>query len=195
MSVIERFIEIPIVGSLLLLPVIPWLYAAYRGTPQVLAHIFKWSRSHRAAFALAIVFLVGVGGNQIIDIATENVEVIDPKKDHEATYKQNAKTPQTLAGAEHIIGTRSEYAREYFDRHRMFIRIDRAAACGALLLLVSMFACQLHAKLQIPVILYVCVLIAAVAFGAAYYTEVDSFWATVVNLHEAGLAQPLPDKP
>ena len=194
MSVIERFLEIPIVGALLLLPLIPWLYIQHTGTPEVLATILQWSRSRRAALGLAVVFVLGVAGNQLVDVVT-GISIIDPKTKHENQYRPAQGAPNTLEGAEHVIGTRSDYSRTYFERHRMFMRIDRAAAVGALLLILSMLVFRLHSKTRVPPLLYAGVVVAALAFGTAYYTEANSFWKKVVLLEQSGLAQPLPQRP
>jgi hypothetical protein len=194
MSVVERFVEIPVIGALLLLPIVPWLYAAKAGTPQVLASILSWSRSRRAILALAVVFVLGVVGNQLIDIPVEGVAFVSPKDEYEAEYCPAPDSPPTLEGAEHVIATRSEYAREYFDRHRMFSRIDRAAATGMFLLLLSVVAYQLRVKRRVPFFVHMLIVITVSAFGWAYYTETESLWRMVIKLEQAGLASPLPDK-
>jgi hypothetical protein len=98
---------------------------------------------HLAAAILAVAFVVGVVGNQVIDTAVDDEMVSDVKR-YQDLYKcwhqqhPNDHVAPTLKTAEFDVATRYEFARAYLRRHGAIVRIIRAAAVGLALLLASM---------------------------------------------------------
>jgi len=142
----EEFLELPLVGILLLSAVTPILLATPSGHKVWIyrngSRRDRISLPHLAASLLFIEFAVGIVGNQVIDavIHDDDVPSVD---DYEELYKrwrrmQTAPVAPTLKTAEFHIAEKNEFARSYLRRHRVIVRVIRASAAALALLMLSM---------------------------------------------------------
>lgn len=188
---IDNFLEIQVVGFLMLLAISPALnlsttFRTRRGFCPLFDNIK--TESAKAILLLIFAFSVGIASNRLVDelFDTLNVEgreeyqyknpvatrslrecfkvVIQPSRElqferpsvnancigkyggkfNEWLLGKNDPTKlETIKLAEYYVSDHSETARDYFERHKSFMRVLRGAACASLLLLLTMAIYQL----------------------------------------------------
>ena len=186
MPALERFIEIPVIGVLLLLPLLPWI------RPQLsisnTARTATWLQQRRELVGALVFFalVVGILGNQLIDAAIDKWD-LDPKKKWKEKFKPTA-TLKNIDVAEYVLADRSEHARAYITRHRAFMRIDRAGVVAMALLAVSFVAARIvkhRVRESSTWIIAATMLLFAWAFCLAYRTESEQYWEKISTLAES----------
>ncbi len=173
MFAIENFIEIQVVGFLLLIALSPLLnlvspaIRVKEGFCPIIEDISD--KSAKTIFLIVLAFCVGVAGNRLIDDLIDEVKLQgdetyskrfetwakeSPKPETPARPEVNIKTgeftnpaepkrPPSLKLAEYTVAKDNEYARSYFERHKSLMRVLRGAAFASLLLLLSMLVYRL----------------------------------------------------
>ena len=157
-----QFIEIPVIGLLLLFGISPLLILAVQewrskdGFCPPLARIAELpDQGAGVALLVVLAFVVGMVGNQLLDFAVDDEWTIG-FHDYEELYadwREEKKPPHldeipTLKVAEHHVAQDNEYTRAYLARHKSFVRVMRAAAGAAILLLISMTIYEIAARNQ-----------------------------------------------
>jgi len=106
------------------------------------------SKSATAVLILVIAFTIGVAGNRLIDDFIDEVIHKEGKESFKEPYQnwalQNNSKEKTLKNAEFALANAkdAEYTRNYFERHKLFMRILRGAAAACVLLMLSMLIYQ-----------------------------------------------------
>ena len=153
----EEFVEVPVIGLMLLLGMLPLLLGSHRllkkGVRVRIASPIggELSLPHLAALAVVVAFIVGLVGNQVIDAVVEDdiVPDVDRYEHMYKTWRRSVAEPKlapTLKTAEFQLADNSEYARTYLRRHRAIIRVIRAAVAGLMLLLINMAVYELERR-------------------------------------------------
>jgi hypothetical protein len=175
---IENYLEIQIVGILLLLALTPLLNIF---VPSKVVNDARFcpmladlggSNSVKFILVLVIAFVIGAAGNRLIDDFIDDMLGIEGKEKYAQDYKawaeknyntsstannnqltaNNNPPPKTLKVAEFELGNKkdAEMNRNYFERHKFLMRILRGTAFSALLFMISVIAyCLLSAKLNL----------------------------------------------
>jgi hypothetical protein len=144
---------------------------------------------------LLLAFVVGAVGNQVLDVVVHDTWTPGYPDYHElyvAWSAQNGKViahAATLKIAEHDVGNGShEYSRAYLLRHKSLIRVMRAAAASALLLLLAMTGyegARRISKWQVQRYATWHFLLVLVALGVltfTYFSELSDFQKKVFEL-------------
>ena len=156
----NQFIEVPVIGLLLLFGIAPLLILAVQkwreetGFCPPLARIAALSeKGAGVALLVVLAFVVGMIGNQVLDAVIDDEWTIG-FDDYESLYAKwrEEKKPHhldevpTLKIAEHHVAKDNEYTRAYLARHKSFVRVMRAAAGAAVLLLITMAIYEIAAR-------------------------------------------------
>lgn len=149
---IESLIEIQIVGILLLIAISPLLnllspsLREQKGFCPFIENIPD--KSAKAIIILIMAFIIGVAGNRLIDDFIADVLYLEGREQHkkdESDFKkwavQNKKLEIKLA--EYYVSDNSQTAKNYFERHKILMRILRGAAFASFLMLLSMLIYQI----------------------------------------------------
>jgi hypothetical protein len=142
---IKDFIEIQVIGFLLLLGVLPLIILfnpSLRNKDGFFAQLDEISdKTTKAVFLIVLAFSLGVAANRIFDDALDPLG-IDPGSQYKTDFKtwaeSNKSNVTSLKKAELALSERSEVERGWLERHKLFDRIDRGAFISFILLLVSM---------------------------------------------------------
>ena len=180
---IERFVEVPLIGMLLLASFVPLAALAW-GPARLVRRSLLYGRRHEVAAAvIASAFVIGVIGNQLIDHVIDRFQ-LDPKYNLPQIVESQGFTIK-LSAAEYLVASRNDYARAYFERHRIFMRVERAAATSAAFtFMTSLPYCvwRFRTGARRTVLWLVVCLAVAIACWCAFATESKSFWERVALL-------------
>lgn len=199
MFAIENFIEIQVVGFLLLIAISPLLNIiapSLRGKDGFCPILEDVSdKSAKAVLIIVMAFCVGIAGNRLIDDVIGS-DFIGQEGDE--TYKEGFKNwasgypykLQSLKLAEFHVGGENEYARGYYERHKSFMRVLRGSAAASLLLLLFMSAYELartSKKLELcrryPMAYFVIAATLFIIFSLAYRQESTHYYRRVCELY------------
>ncbi len=176
----ERFIEMPVIGAMLLLSLFPILAIKHRFSGAYRRFLRMLRTPARVGVLVGIAFVVGVVGNQLVDESFNAVswaieKVTGENKDKDKDKKKDKDAcalPKDVV--EYVVAGDNEYARNYFERHRLFMRIDRAGFVAMILLLISMLIYRVRAGDRSHRYFELMIGVMAVAFFVAYMTERDA---------------------
>lgn len=170
---IDNFIEIQVVGFLLLLAISPIINLLSKDlrTQEGFCPFFENipDKSAKAILLLVLAFSVGIAGNRLVDELFDNLNIegkesfqcernclipifcsekvkncpVENKTDFGKYYDNNPGTLRDLKLAEYFVSDNSKTAQDYFLRHKSFMRVLRGAAFASFFLLCSMFLYQL----------------------------------------------------
>lgn len=181
---IKDYIEIQVVGFLLLLGVLPLIILfnpTLRNKNGFFAQLDEITeKTTKAVFLVVFAFSLGVAANRLIDDALDYL-CIDPghhyKTEFDSWAKENKAYVKSLKKAELVISEKSEVEKGWFDRHKLFDRIDRGASISFILFLVSMGVYQLaikryeDAKPRYTLRHFLAAFLLAFIFSLAYWLE------------------------
>src|SRR6185295_3486586 len=141
---IQNFIEIQVIGALLLLafsPVLILLVPAYsrqHGPFKFLGSITE--KGPRAVFILIAAFCMGIAGNRLIDdsLGRLDIEGHEPYEKPYSELTRETSSPRNVKLAEVQVAGANEYARGWLERHKSLMRVLRGAAVSCLVFLLCM---------------------------------------------------------
>jgi hypothetical protein len=146
MFAIDSFIEIQVIGALLLLGASPFLLLIVPTfSRQQGAFAFLRRLNDKGAIAVLIViaaFCVGIAGNRIIDDLL-GASAYEGEELHTPAYSaivNGTSCPKSIKLAEFQVPRDNEYARGWLERHKSFMRVLRGAFSACLLFFVCMLA-------------------------------------------------------
>lgn len=188
MFAIKDFIEIQVIGFLLLLGVLPLIILfnpSLRNKDGFFAQLDEINdKPTKAVLLIVLAFSLGVAANRIFDDVLDPIG-IDPGSQYKAVLESwaesNKPNVKSLKMAELALSERSEVERGWLERHKLFDRIDRGAAISFILLLVSMAVyeatkkCFRITKPRYYLRHFVVTFLLASVFFLAYWLESSSY--------------------
>jgi hypothetical protein len=196
---IDNFIEIQVVGFLLLFAISPLLnllspaFRAKEGFCPLLEDISH--KSAKAVLLIIMAFTVGIAGNRLIDdfVGSNLINHEGHEKYEEVFAKWAAEDStrlQSLKLAEFTDSDASETAQKYFERHKSFMRVLRGAAFAAFLLLLSMLLYQFARAIKTlapcsrySLSHYLLAIAMLIFFSVAYVQESTHYYQRVCELY------------
>jgi hypothetical protein len=146
---IDNFIEIQVVGVLLLLgasPIFLLMDPAFSRQQGAFSFLHKInSKGALAIFVLVAAFCTGIAGNRLIDDSLGRLEM-EGEEHYSESYSAIVKgraLPGSIKLAEFTVADNNEYARGWLERHKSFMRVLRGASFACLLFLVCMLVYRL----------------------------------------------------
>jgi hypothetical protein len=141
---IDSFIEIQVIGALLLLAFSPGFillvpaFGRQHGPFKFLGSITE--KGARAIVILIAAFCIGIAGNRLIDDSLGSLD-IEGQEPYEKSYSeltQGTSSPKSVKLAEFQVAGANEYAQGWLERHKSFMRVLRGASVSCLIFLLCM---------------------------------------------------------
>ncbi|HJP93974.1 MAG TPA: hypothetical protein VJ875_18595 [Pyrinomonadaceae bacterium] len=144
---INYFIEVQIVGILVLLGILPLIILcnpSLRKRDGFFAHLDSINdKTTKAVLMLVVAFSIGVAANRLFDDFLDYIG-IDPGSQYKSEFKKWAAVPENQAKVKRLkiveftLMERSPAINSWLDRHKSFIRVLRGATISFILVFVSM---------------------------------------------------------
>lgn len=195
---INYFIEVQIVGILVLLGILPLIILcnpSLRKRDGFFAHLDSINdKTTKAILMLVLAFSIGVAANRLFDDILDYVG-IDPGSQHKSKFKiwadlpENKTKAQKLKIAEFALQERSPAIGSWLDRHKLFIRVLRGASTSFILLFVSMgiykVTCRYKEGIKPRYFVkhFIVTGILIVVFFLAFWLEADNYQERVYELY------------
>ena len=206
---IDNFIEIQVIGALLLLAFSPILFLAtpafnrQQGAFPFLRQMND--KGARAVLILVAAFCIGIAGNRLIDDSLDKFG-IEGEEHYTEAYRSitqgipGTPQPRSIKLAEFYVADENEYARGWLERHKSFMRVLRGMSFSCLLFLACMLVYRVAQRWQpkslkprYSVVHFALALFLFLVFLGAYISESTHYYRRVCEL-ATGVPKCAPEK-